>query len=348
MIKGFFFAFVFVAAQLCAVIHAGGTPLPEGKEQRLGIFECIEGTPTFVVFSYLLWKTQMTDSWVTSRITAPNADGIGVSKNDQTMQFHCNSGFKIGVGRNFVKQGWSTLTRWTYIHSSPHRSWHSENHSLINTLARPSTESATYPAKYGDLGANRVEADWRLNFNAIDIELGKNFEISPSVIQRAFVCLRMASVNSKLHVVYSDLVGAGNNGVQGATIWPDQTVEVKNQAWLVGPRMGINESFGIYGDFGIVATVATSIFVATDSPRYTTHVNLPSGGGATGVKTKAPQTLLRPGFDVFLGANWNHCFPNKLYLGTTLGFEAEFFNQAINPVQSLNMFGFTGTMIVYF
>lgn len=330
-------------------IHEGDhTPAPAPEEKPLGAFVCVPGTSTFVVVSGLIWKTQMTDSWVTSRTCDVSESGISSKHNDQAMQFDCNPGFKIGVGTNFSKFGWSTFARWTYMHTSPSATWHSDSHSLSNLLAHPVTESATYPAAYGSLGANKVHADWGLNFNAIDAELGKNFQIAPNIMQRAFGCLRVVSVNSKLTVTYSDLTSSGLNGSPGTTVWPDQTVQMKNQAWLIGPRIGLNNSFGIFGDFGILATVATSIFIATDSPKYIARVSLPGGAGPVGVKAKAPQTLLRPGFDAFLGMNWSHCFPGKMYLSLTAGYEAQYFSQAVNPYQSLNMYGFTFTSIIDF
>lgn len=296
---------------------------------RIPAVTCMEKNGLFGYASFLYWQSGFNAATVTTDVTGP-ANGVALNYQDHSLKFAFNPGFKLGIGANLQHDGWSPIVLWTYMHSSPSQSWTSADHSLLNDLNLDSSVPASI------FGANEVNTKWHLNFNAIDLEIGKDLPLSPFYMSRMFGSLKLASVNNQLIVNYNGLVNT-TTGLPSA----NQAYTSKNQSWLVGPRVGTNVYFGIVKDFSFMATVATYVFACMAEPKVTTYAG-------AGKRQTSSQTSIAPGFDLYLGFNYGHCFAKKAYVNFSAGYEFQYYGAAISQFQSLSFNGLNATVLVNF
>jgi hypothetical protein len=332
-------------------LFGNGKPPPPAppKENANGMQtgqNCLDKNGPFVIASFLYWGSQMTEGVVTSEYTPVGSNGIAFNLSDKTIPTHYNPGFKVGIGSTMKKGTWSPMVLWTYMHSSPSKTWTSADHSLICDFALPVTQAYQSPLG-GDIlpGANVVHADWTLNFNSVDLEMGKTFVVSDDFAIRPFGCVKLASVFNKFQVSYIDVQ---STTPFGQSLWADQFVTKENKAYLVGPRGGVNNYFRFAKDFGFLASVATSLLAVIDNPTVKANVSVPTSpltllpaGTPIGNKQSRRETNLQPQFDLFMGFDWGHCFKNKTYVNIAVGYEMQWYAATINAMQSLNMYGLT-------
>jgi hypothetical protein len=315
------------------------TPIPAA-------YACLERNGPFVIASFLYWGNQMSEGVVTSEYTAVGTNGIAYNLKDYSIPAHYNPGFKVGVGATLKEGMWSPMVLWTYMHSNPNKTWDSTTHSLITDLTSPVLNNYQFTLDGETLiGANNVQASWTLNFNSIDVEMGRTFIVGEDFIVRPFGCVKLGSVLNKLDVTYSNLLN-----LNSAATWPNQTVVKKNQAWLVGPRVGVNNYFRFVKDFGIIASVATSLLAVIDNPKVYTHVTGPAGlaGASLGNSETKSETNIQPEFDLFIGLDWGHCFKKATFFSIAVGYEMQWYASVINASQSLNMYGLTVDLLFDF
>ncbi len=318
-------------------------------DMQLPAISCLNKNGPFAFASFLYWQSGFNDAIITSEATPVGTGGVAFDLNDQSLDFDFNPGVKAGLGWNLEHDGWSPIVLWTYMHSSPSQTWTSATPNLVTALNLPAT-SGLFTELLGEnvpAGTN-VQANWHLNFNAIDFELGKDLALSPYFLTRMFGSLKVGSVNNNLIVNYT--------GVSTATgAWPDQIYTASNQSWIVGPRVGSNINFGIGKNFSFMATVATYVYACIFEPEVTSGVTLPdfAGGGLlagfpVGHHETTSQTSLEPGFDLYFGFNWGHCFPNKAYLNLSAGYEFQYYGAVINQFQSLSFNGLNASVMLDF
>ena len=288
-----------------------------------------------MIGSFTYWQSRYNDAIITSEIT-PVAGNTGIASqaNDKLLPFSFNPGFKIGVGTNLDKLGWSPMIMWTYMHSSPSKKWTSGSHNLLADLMLSSAPGNT-------LLSNNVQAKWNLNFNAIDIEFGKETPVSSYFMTRMFGSIKLASISNKLNVTYKNIVDAKANN------WADESYKATNQSWLVGPRGGTNIYFGLAKDFGFMATTATYVYACMLNPEVTKSIATPLGTPIGSIE-KTKDTNIGAGFDLYLGLNWGHCFKNKGYMNVSAGYEFQYYGAVISEVLPLSFNGLNASVVFEF
>lgn len=197
-------------------------------------------------------------------------------------------GFKIGLGIDFCHDGWDLYTQYTWFRSNSGSRSTTINGvpSLVGTLlsAGPgitgTTLSDSYwgiatgaPQFFGGVVGNvdaagatpvaqpmqfqTVRGSWNLHFNVIDLELGRNFYISPRLTLRPHFGLKGTWQKQQLHVSFSNPVTA-----LGAffTNDPSNSVNMRNKFsnWGIGPRAGINTAWHFYRLFSLVGDIAVT------------------------------------------------------------------------------------------
>lgn len=108
------------------------------------------GVDAYVEADYILWHV--------------NEGGLAYQLEDSHLvapPFQTSSGFKVGLGLDFSYDGWDLASTYTWLHS------HASRNIELGYLVE---------------GTTRV--DWKLHFNNIDLELGRNFFVSPKLTLR--------------------------------------------------------------------------------------------------------------------------------------------------------------------
>jgi hypothetical protein len=174
--------------------------------------------------------------------------------------FDFEPGFKLGFGLKFKHDGWDLFAQWTWLSEFEGDSHVKADHDGDN-VPHYHGHSAFLPqiGILGDITFDRAHADWSMHFNALDIELGRNFFISRYVTLRPHFGLKFGWIDQDLHVKADDFTVFGAL-TQAAIVPPSEGSSKQDQDFFgVGIRTGLDavwyftKHWGLYGDFAISA-----------------------------------------------------------------------------------------------
>ncbi|MCB1107662.1 MAG: hypothetical protein KDK76_06175 [Chlamydiia bacterium] len=159
-----------------------------------------------------------------------------------------SAGVRAALGLNTTHDGWDLTTDWTYFSNS----FNAEEkvHSPINTFfteeANPIgtqlLSNAFSNFSVADSMATKIVAEGGFQMNQIDLELGRNFWISPRLKLRPYG-------GARAHFSHLDFrsrktfEGNGNSTLVGFAEWNDRQ---KQKFWGVGILGGIDTSWNLY------------------------------------------------------------------------------------------------------
>ncbi len=169
--------------------------------------------------------------------------------------FDFEPGFKLGFGLRFKHDGWDLYANWTWL-SEFEGDTHAETdedssvYTLYSTISVLSAASKVNQST--QFAFSRGHAEWEMNFNALDIELGRNFYISPYLTLRPHFGLKFGWIDQDYNGVVKDANIIGGAGSRGH-------FEMDQDFFGVGIRTGLDtvwyfaKHWGIYGDFAFSA-----------------------------------------------------------------------------------------------
>lgn len=214
------------------------------------------GADLFLTADFIYWKVQEDGlQYATTGVLSPSLIETGSATvltekgTTNTPNFKWTPGFKVGAGLIFEHDGWDMYAQYTWLAS--------ENDS--NTTTDPRTNStmvlAWGPAFTTALDPNTpysASAKWKVNFNAVDLEMGREYYISQWLVMRPHCGLKGAWQTQKFNL---------NTSYVSTAITTDNTsaVNMHQNWWGVGLRTGLDtawhfcKSFSMYGDFSLSA-----------------------------------------------------------------------------------------------
>lgn len=138
-------------------------------------------------------------------------------------RFKTSSGFKVGLGLDFSYDGWDMGAIYTWLHS----------HASRTTSLR---------------------TDWKLHFNVVDLELGRNFFVSPKLTLRPHFGLKGTWQTQK----FNQLI-VGPSYWKSQPTWIDKTLSSRFQDyWGLGIRTGLDASWMVTRCFNVFGKWAFS------------------------------------------------------------------------------------------
>lgn len=162
-------------------------------------------------------------------------------------------GFKIGVGLALDHDGWDVGMKYTWLE--------------VRTGVRNTNSSAIYPlwnvangqnspSKFDDASrvANAIYAadgSWKLYYNTIDFDLGRNYHISRHLKLRPFLGIKGAWNKEIYNVTYNEVDAADTGRFAVASS------EMVQKFWGIGIHLGMNTAWGfcdnwsIFGDWAL-------------------------------------------------------------------------------------------------
>ncbi len=167
--------------------------------------------------------------------------------------FEYQPGFKLGFGLKFGHDGFDLYGNWTWLNEfDSHSSARSKTNSVLGATWFTSMIDANgfldATAPYTDT----AKAQWNMKFNALDLELGRNFFISRYLTLRPHFGLKFGWIDQHNEVKYKNLLALD----------PDTSVyksHMREDFFGVGIRTGLDtvwyftKHFGMYGDFALSA-----------------------------------------------------------------------------------------------
>ena len=150
-------------------------------------------------------------------------------------------GFRLGFAKILDYDDWKLSANYTYFTNKSSKSLNSDNipSGLIPTLVyAPSGSSIAEVLTTTSTIVSSASADWKLNFNNINLELGKNFRPSSKIKFYPYFGLQTVFSEQKLHLNYlskqlsTTLIPYGQN-----------ISRYKQNSWGLGPRIGFESNW---------------------------------------------------------------------------------------------------------
>ena len=156
------------------------------------------------------------------------------------VSFRWRPGFKGEIGWNFGHGGWDMLFQYTRLYTSV-------SHHLRNASFLPAFD-AFADGSYEDY-FNQADAHAYLHYQIGDLELGRNYYVSPTLKLRPFIGAKTTCQKQNGKFDY--------NTDQSAVESPSFFTRTKHYLWGVGMRGGVGTSWqfsryvGLYGDLAL-------------------------------------------------------------------------------------------------
>lgn len=224
------------------------------------------GIDVFMTTEFLCYTARM-DSLGYLRSGATDGRTDAVYGKTRYPDWRWKPGFKIGLGLNLPQDGWDVNAEYTWLHSSAWDLVNKNQNGFLPTWNIANVFSQT--SNVTSIQAARI--NWKLEFNAVDLLLGRNFFVSHFLTLRPFVGFKGSWINQDYHVRYI----FANDEV--AT-----TLRMKNDQsyWGIGLRSGINTAWRFTQTWGIYGNIALSaLWSQFEVERKDSRTDSRNGGG---------------------------------------------------------------------
>ncbi|PCI77186.1 hypothetical protein COB21_03365 [Candidatus Aerophobetes bacterium] len=299
----------------------------------------IENSYNFNVnFDVLYWSPDIENNSITqSSSFAPGPYGPGTAGGNGLptagemidLRYDWSWGFRVGVGYDTAHDNWDVGVDYTYFTSSASNNLTAGNNAYYK-LVRGS-QAIEAAAGDGDF-ATQVNSTGSLDFQNVNLTLGRAYFVSSNLEFKPTVGLRSAWINDKETVEYGGGAVVGPHGGRG--FHGNNTKVIDNcKSWGIGPQIAINTTWHLDHGFSFFGNLSAS---AIYSSFKTTHKNCYSSDVDFNISVTNNFHAFIPNVDFFLGLRWDSLFnKNKNYFGIGLGWETQVFWNQIQRFESV-------------
>lgn len=232
-------------------------------------------------------------------------------------------GFRAMVGWNIKDCSWDLLLDWTWYlnHASEMRSRSDVSHGTVQGF---------YPLFPLDTGGNAsyqtVQANWRLVYDTVDLEIGRAFCPVTALSLRPHWGVRGALVDQQFDDFFSEEFNPSD--INAA----EMQFEGRNFYWGVGPRAGSNAEWHLGSGFSVVGNLTAALLYGRTHVSFLTETALFAGGSLdTYQKYQDAFEQLVPTLQMMLGVQWGTCFASeKKYVGLNVCWEGNYWWNQFN------------------
>lgn len=248
---------------------------------------------------------------------------------------HWRPGFKVGLGIDFCHDGWDFYTNYTWFRLFNGKRTKDNPPGPLNSQGNNFTSGVNLTDPFWGIGGSltpignnlanssstlfeSLQQRWTLHFNALDLEIGRNFYISPRITLRPTFGIKGTWQKQNIRLF-------GEGAVRSDTTTGEVSSKNKMRIWGVGPRVSLESAWHVVRLVSFLADVALSTlwehFEVTRSDIFT----------QTGVGSiNAPHVMnrfytLSPVLETFLGLrleNWTH--RDDFHIAFDLGWEMQY------------------------
>ncbi len=164
---------------------------------------------------FLYWQAKEDGlEFGTEIVTNPaGAEPAQVTTKLLDLHFDWDPGFCVGIGYLFDHyDNWSLDLNWTYMRNK------ARGNATAGGIESMTGTTSTIISPWVNLlfeprdGASQANARWDINYNVLDLDLGRSFFVSKQVALNPFIGVRGALINQDYKVNYSTIVLTGDGG----------------------------------------------------------------------------------------------------------------------------------------
>lgn len=225
------------------------------------------GADVFITADFIWWKaTQEGTRYASTGIApgeSPNSTVQNVPKgNTRSVGRDWSPGFKVGLGLNLDHDGWDLFAEYTWLSpsnsSSVTNTLEPDTNYGVISLQTPNTDEGPYgnDVDRDNYRWDQASANWSLNFNVIDLELGRNLHLSRFLTLRPFFGLKATWQDQDMNTTLSKASGVDIGFSPNNPAGPYR-IKQSSDVWGIGVRGGFNaawymsKNWSFYGDLAI-------------------------------------------------------------------------------------------------
>ena len=239
-----------------------------------------------------------------------NASDPKISTRVISPKVRWNPAFRVGIGYTFESQDfWDLAALWTHF----------------DTKQNDSKSGTVLPWWGSTLLGNvttHAHAEWKLNYNTYDLDLGRNYFIARTVSMHPFVGLRGATIHQDYHASYRAL----------QPLAASTSFKAKTHFWGVGAHIGSGLQWRMNSCLSLVGNLGGSLLYGDFRIREKYNAFIPINNVITQtIPLTLNQHITTGSFNVeaLIGFQWERFFfKNRYRLAITAGYEwSEWFSQ---------------------
>jgi hypothetical protein len=295
--------------------------------------------PIMLSASFLIWQSKEWGLEFASKSLIESDPAFPSQTFQQKLSvpdFSWSPGFKIDLGGRLPYDGWNLNSRWTFYHGDfTNLKKHFDSQiapiglGIVPLWHYPFFEIAPSSAP---LRFQSGSANWKLFFNSFDLDLGRGFSPTRSLILRMHMGAKGSWIRQHYHVEYSNgtiVEGILSPFTPASLQYLNSRMVFNSRAWGLGPRGGLESKWKLGWGFSLVAdsgfTLLASFFDM--HTHYFDQIAQPPGNLDNTMKMKEHSWDLTPVFEGSIGLDWGYCFgrkENPYFLGMTFAYELQY------------------------
>lgn len=286
----------------------------------------VDGTRWFATFDLTYWHAKMGGTeYAYSVQNGGTNTGLPLDGDTKDNSFSWDIGLKAGLGYKTPHDKWDLYARYT---------WYETENSASSHKAAPSTLISLN--LYFRLTSNVAKSHINIDYNNVELELGRSYFISRRLSFRPHIDMKAAWIDINTNVVYT-ASGVASPGAAFAGL--DIKAKEHLKFWGLGPRAGFDTKWYLGYDFHIFGDVAASVLYGYFNtiqknvfPPHTAPAIIPEG---VAYKVRDKFHRFVPFVQMFLGLGWERYINDeKQHFGLKLGYEVQYYwrvNQIHQP-----------------
>jgi len=285
----------------------------------------VDGRGWFISFDLLYWKARVAGTEY-AYTDQDKIASLPIKGRKKSMEFGWDWGIRAGIGYNFDNDGWDFNARYTWWETAGSDSVRAGLNSSVVPL-RGSSSLTTAAAANQTVGefifATSAKSLYNIDYQAVDVELGRDYYVSSTLSLRPFWGLKTAWIDQEQKTHYTGGDPTVNQGIHLLGL-QGNTVHVKEDCdfWGLGPRTGINSRWYMGNKLSIFGNVSGALllghFDVDHKERY-------SAVGDARIRLHANRHAFAPMVNFELGMRYDTYLNNdRNHLGIGVGFEAEY------------------------
>jgi len=325
------------------------------------------GLDVYLLADYILWHASEGGLAYVDNGGVRTSGSAATSNNTLTQgqvlapHFKMSSGFKVGLGLDFDYDGWDLGATYTWLRTHASSSYAApatgSNRTLNGGNFVVATTGTSDVEDFYNVPTVSGSGDWRLHFNNIDLELGRNYFISPKLTLRPHFGLKGTWQTQHYNVTYNQTGSAWNiTTVNTSTPSATNASEVytmtsEQHYWGLGIRTGVDTSWMFTRNWSIFGDWAFSTLWGQFKGTRADVSNVTSSAGAALLTNYTPFNIhsrthqLNAVLELELGFRYDYWFSDDEYrFRIEAGWENQLWfnqNQFYGKAGHLSLQGFT-------
>ncbi|HSX03963.1 MAG TPA: Lpg1974 family pore-forming outer membrane protein [Rhabdochlamydiaceae bacterium] len=199
----------------------------------------------------------------------------------KNLHFEWDWGFRLTLGANLEHDGWEAYLTWTRFWTDAHRHVAANSAQFLTpTFLNDEVGAAatfTGPAAQTQGLLTASQSNWKLHYNALNLEGAREFFVSKWLVFKPHGGLTTAWIRQKDALSYTGfeppVVGGGTNPNPVTSA----SVRMKNNFWGIGLRFGLETQWGIACGWSLFGDASASLMYGYFNINHTESDVLVSG-----------------------------------------------------------------------